>query len=192
ARARPTAPPACAPPWARSRAGAMALSWSMAKAGALARSGRRLRAGAGRATQGADPAATPATPRTPLAPSRASAAPSAPTVKKLRAWARVDCGIWWPYPHARPTDQATLDALRKLGVELVPSELPDHRAGGALDASCSAAEGAAAFDDLTRSGRDAPAGELQGRYGLAHHVPARRASCPAVGVPAGPARAPPC
>jgi len=49
-------------------------------------------------------------------------------------------------------DEAALEALRKAGVELVPFELPDiptRPLGTILDA-----EAAAAFDELTRSGKD--------------------------------------
>jgi Asp-tRNA(Asn)/Glu-tRNA(Gln) amidotransferase A subunit family amidase len=53
----------------------------------------------------------------------------------------------------RGLDLATLDALRSLGVELVPMELPAELPVGALSIILSA-EAAAAFDELTRSGRD--------------------------------------
>jgi Asp-tRNA(Asn)/Glu-tRNA(Gln) amidotransferase A subunit family amidase len=49
-------------------------------------------------------------------------------------------------------DDAALDVLRKLGVRLIPVELPDM-AYGAMRLVLTA-EGAAAFDELTRSGRD--------------------------------------
>ncbi len=52
----------------------------------------------------------------------------------------------------RAHDLATLDALRDLGIELVPIELPDLPID-ALGLILSA-EAAAAFDDLTRSGQD--------------------------------------
>src|SRR5690606_1323586 len=52
----------------------------------------------------------------------------------------------------KPFDDATLEVLRDLGVRLQPVELPD------LPYSpmrlILAAEAAAAFDDITRSGRD--------------------------------------
>ncbi len=59
--------------------------------------------------------------------------------------------------HARRTydrryDRAALDKLRALGVELIPVELP-RLPYGAMTTLLSA-EAAAAFDDLTRSGRD--------------------------------------
>jgi Asp-tRNA(Asn)/Glu-tRNA(Gln) amidotransferase A subunit family amidase len=49
-------------------------------------------------------------------------------------------------------DDAALDVLRKLGVQLIPVELPEMPYG-AMRLVLSA-EGAAAFDELTRSGRD--------------------------------------
>jgi Asp-tRNA(Asn)/Glu-tRNA(Gln) amidotransferase A subunit family amidase len=49
-------------------------------------------------------------------------------------------------------DDAALDVLRRLGVEPIPVELPDM-AYGAMRLVLTA-EGAAAFDELTRSGRD--------------------------------------
>jgi Asp-tRNA(Asn)/Glu-tRNA(Gln) amidotransferase A subunit family amidase len=49
-------------------------------------------------------------------------------------------------------DDAALDVLRKLGVTLIPVELPEM-AYGAMRLVLTA-EGAAAFDELTRSGRD--------------------------------------
>lgn len=52
----------------------------------------------------------------------------------------------------RERDQRVLDVLEQMGVELVPFELPDLPAG-ALRFVLNV-EGAAAFDELTRSGRD--------------------------------------
>ncbi|GAB3199140.1 Asp-tRNA(Asn)/Glu-tRNA(Gln) amidotransferase A subunit family amidase [Pontibacter aydingkolensis] len=52
----------------------------------------------------------------------------------------------------KENDEATLAALRKAGIELVPIELPDLPARE-LTLTISV-EGAAAFDELTRSGRD--------------------------------------
>jgi len=49
-------------------------------------------------------------------------------------------------------DDAALDVLRKLGVTLIPVELPDMPYGAMR--LVLTAEGAAAFDELTRSGRD--------------------------------------
>lgn len=50
-------------------------------------------------------------------------------------------------------DESTLAALRSLGIDLVPIELPDHLPVGAMRIILNA-EAAAAFDELTRSGRD--------------------------------------
>ncbi len=52
----------------------------------------------------------------------------------------------------RATDSVTLDVLRRLGADLVPIELPDHPVEAL--AFILSAEAAAAFDELTRSGRD--------------------------------------
>ena len=49
-------------------------------------------------------------------------------------------------------DDAALDVLRKLGVKLIPVELPEMPYGAMR--LVLRAEGAAAFDELTRSGRD--------------------------------------
>lgn len=50
-------------------------------------------------------------------------------------------------------DRATLDVLRSLGAQLVPITLPEFPVGPIIQMLN--AEAAAAFDDLTRSGRDA-------------------------------------
>jgi Asp-tRNA(Asn)/Glu-tRNA(Gln) amidotransferase A subunit family amidase len=55
------------------------------------------------------------------------------------------------YPN-RASDRRTLDTLRRLDIDLVPIELPDYPVD-ALSIILMA-EAAAAFDDLTRSGRD--------------------------------------
>ena len=52
----------------------------------------------------------------------------------------------------KTNDSLTLEVLKKLGVELVPMELPDYPLS-AMTAIISV-EGAAAFDDMTRSNRD--------------------------------------
>ncbi len=54
---------------------------------------------------------------------------------------------------SKANDQASLEAMRHLGLELIPIELPDHP----VDAIgfILSVEAAAAFDELTRSGRDA-------------------------------------
>lgn len=52
----------------------------------------------------------------------------------------------------RENDAAALGKLRELGVDLIPIELPDYPVGAI--AFILSAEAAAAFDELTRSGRD--------------------------------------
>ncbi len=53
----------------------------------------------------------------------------------------------------KTNDSLTLVELKKLGAELVPMELPDNYPLGAMTSIISV-EGAAAFDDMTRSNRD--------------------------------------
>jgi Asp-tRNA(Asn)/Glu-tRNA(Gln) amidotransferase A subunit family amidase len=52
----------------------------------------------------------------------------------------------------KENDQATLEAIRSLGVELIPFELPDFPARAI--SFVLGAEAAAAFDEMTRSGKD--------------------------------------
>ncbi|MGI4883540.1 MAG: amidase [Janthinobacterium lividum] len=131
-----------------SRAGAMALSWSMDKVGPLARSAEDC-ALVFRAIQGEDPRDV----ATLLRPRAAADFRCAfdTDVKKLRVgYLKADFESQYP---SQGTDQATLDALRQLGVELVPLDLHGLPAGELT--FLLSAEGAAAFDELTRSGRDA-------------------------------------
>lgn len=129
-----------------SRAGAMALSWSMDKAGPLARSAEDC-AIVLAALTAAGPDARDAA--TLLAPNSFRYAFTT-NLKKLRV-GYVKAAFEAAYP-TKANDEATLAVLRKLGVELVPIELPAI-APGALRFILTA-EGAAAFDELTRSGRD--------------------------------------
>jgi Asp-tRNA(Asn)/Glu-tRNA(Gln) amidotransferase A subunit family amidase len=55
------------------------------------------------------------------------------------------------YPF-KETDSVSLDVLRRLGADLIPIELPDYPVESL--AFILSAEAAAAFDELTRSGRD--------------------------------------
>jgi len=130
-----------------SRAGAMALSWTMDKAGPLARSAEDCALVLAALTAAGPDARDPATL---LAPNSFRYAFDT-NIKKMRV-GYVKAAFDQTYP-TKANDQATLDVLRKLGVELVPIELPAI-APGALRFVLTA-EGAAAFDDLTRSGRDA-------------------------------------
>ncbi|MCK4350751.1 MAG: hypothetical protein KAX13_07825, partial [Candidatus Krumholzibacteria bacterium] len=52
----------------------------------------------------------------------------------------------------KETDSAALDVLRRLGADLIPIELPDYPVEAL--AFILSAEAAAAFDELTRSGKD--------------------------------------
>ncbi|MDB5235226.1 MAG: amidase [Hymenobacter sp.] len=130
-----------------SRSGAMALSWTMDKAGPLTRSAEDC-AIVLAALTAAGPDARDAA--TMLAPNSFRYAFDT-NVKKLRV-GYLKGAFDQNYP-TKANDQASLDVLRKLGVELVPMELPAI-APGALRFVLTA-EGAAAFDDLTRSGKDA-------------------------------------
>jgi Asp-tRNA(Asn)/Glu-tRNA(Gln) amidotransferase A subunit family amidase len=129
-----------------SRAGAMALSWTMDKAGPLARTAEDCALVLAALTAAGPDARDPATL---LAPNTFRFA-FGTNIKKLRV-GYVKASFDQAYP-TKANDQATLDVLRKLGVELVPIELPAI-APGPLRFVLTA-EGAAAFDDLTRSGRD--------------------------------------
>ena len=129
-----------------SRAGAMALSWTMDKAGPIARSAEDC-AIVLAALTAAGPDARDAA--TLLAPNSFRYA-FGTDLKKMRV-GFVKAAFDQNYP-TKINDLATLEVLRKLGVELVPIELPAI-APGALRFVLTA-EGAAAFDDLTRSGRD--------------------------------------
>jgi len=138
-----------------SRAGAMALSWSMDKAGPLARSAEDCALVLAALTAAGPDARDPATL---LAPTPFRFAFDS-NVKKLRV-GYVKAAFEQNYP-TKANDEATLAVLRKLGIELVPVELPAI-APGALRFVLTA-EGAAAFDALTRSGRDAQM-VLQNRF----------------------------
>ena len=128
-----------------SRAGAMALSWSMDKVGPLARSAEDC-ALVFAALVGRD-ANDPATTQVPAGFKYAFDT----DIKKMRVgYLKADFDKEYP---TKANDQAALEVMRKLGVQLVPLDLHDLPDGELL--ILLGAEGAAAFDDLTRSGRDA-------------------------------------
>ena len=129
-----------------SRAGAMALSWTMDKAGPLAHSAEDCALVLAALTAAGPDARDPATL---LAPNRFEFA-FGTSIKKMRV-GYVKAAFDQDYP-TKANDAATLDVLRRLGVELVPLELPAISAGALRFVLT--AEGAAAFDDLTRLGRD--------------------------------------
>jgi Asp-tRNA(Asn)/Glu-tRNA(Gln) amidotransferase A subunit family amidase len=138
-----------------SRAGAMALSWTMDKAGPLARTAEDCAIVLAALTAAGPDAHDPATM---LAPSAFRYAFDA-NIKKLRV-GYVKASFDQNYP-TKANDLATLEVLKKLGVELVPIELPAIAPGSMRFVLT--AEGAAAFDELTRSGRDAQM-VLQNRF----------------------------
>ena len=126
-----------------SRAGAMALSWSMDKIGPICRNVEdcAIVFDAIRGPDGLDASVVDA-------PFRYDAAADLAEIRVGYVRELFD----EDYPN-RARDAATLDTLRGLGVDLQPVSLPDDYPVGAL-ALILSAEAAAAFDDLTRSGRD--------------------------------------
>ncbi|WP_426061705.1 amidase [Hymenobacter sp. B1770] len=138
-----------------SRAGAMALSWTMDKAGPIARTAEDCAIVLAALTAAGPDARDPATM---LVPNSFRYAFDA-NIKKLRV-GYVKASFDQEYA-TKANDQATLEVLRKLGVELVPIELPAIAPGSMRFVLT--AEGAAAFDELTRSGRDAQM-VLQNRF----------------------------
>ncbi|MGH9861873.1 MAG: amidase family protein, partial [Candidatus Acidiferrales bacterium] len=143
-----------------SRHGAMALAWSMDKIGPIARSVEdcALVFGAIHGPDGLDPSAVDRPFRWPPFPRGRDvrslrigflqALFEEDRTKKLekeeeKARAR----------EAQEFDLRALKTLREMGVELIPLKLSDRLPVGALDLIL-AAEAAAAFDELTRSGRD--------------------------------------
>ena len=125
-----------------SRAGAMALSWSMDKIGPICRSAEdcAIVFDAIRGPDGVDRTVVEA----PFSYERAV------KLADLRI-GYVKTLFEEDYPQ-RETDAATLETLRELGAELIPIELPDYPIEAL--AFILSAEAAAAFDELTRSGRD--------------------------------------
>ncbi len=133
-----------------SRHGAMALSWTMDKIGPMCRSVEDC-ALVFEAIQGPDghdltvrdvPFVWDAnvTVKDLRIGYLASAFEDEPRSERAREWRRMD--------------REVLDVLRSLGAELIPFEMPDGLPVNALRIILEA-ESAAAFDDLTRSGRDA-------------------------------------
>lgn len=133
------------------RTGAMALSWSMDKLGPMCRGVEDCAfvLDAIHGADGADPAARDAAfhwnANLPLKSVRVGFVKSAFDLPERNAENRVQ--------HlTKRFDDAALDVLRALGVTLIPVELPDMPYGAMR--MILTAEAAAAFDDLTRSGRD--------------------------------------
>ncbi len=124
------------------RTGAMALSWTMDKLGPICRSAEdcALVLDAIHGSDGHDPTAVDA-----AFPFDARTVPSSLRVGYIKSTFDQD------HP-TKQFDDAALEALGAMGVKPVPIELPDHPWGAMTIVL--RAEGAAAFDDLTRSGRD--------------------------------------
>ncbi|WP_419860387.1 amidase family protein [Candidatus Palauibacter sp.] len=129
-----------------SRAGAMALSWSMDKLGPICRSVEdcALVLHAIHGADGMDPTARDVAfdwdAERPLSDLRVAYVPSAFEAER-------DDEEWKAF------DEASLEVVRGLGIDPVRLELPDDIPYGAMRIILSA-EAGAAFDELTRSGRD--------------------------------------
>ena len=128
------------------RTGAMALSWSMDKLGPICRSVEDC-AIVFDAIQGPD-----GRDRTVRRAGFSWNPAIAPSSLRVGYFAKVFDRDDERYTN-KPFDAATLDVLRSLGVTLRPAEVPEAKYG-ALGLILSA-EAAAAFDELTRSGKDA-------------------------------------
>lgn len=156
------------------RTGAMALSWTMDKLGPIARSAEdcALVLSAIHGPDGKDASVVPATfdwhgdwrslrvgylksGFDPIETLKLPAAPAGETAEQKAARERRD--IERKAAHARRAydqryDLAALDKLRAMGVNLVPMELPKLPYGAMVPLLT--AEAAAAFDELTMTGRD--------------------------------------
>jgi Asp-tRNA(Asn)/Glu-tRNA(Gln) amidotransferase A subunit family amidase len=148
-----------------SRAGVMALSWSMDKAGPMCRNADDC-AIVFEALRGADPA-DPVTVDAPF-PYDARA-----DIRRLRIG--YVASAFEGDRRGVDADRAVLDVLRTLGATLVPIELPTLPARPLLVTLN--AESAAAFDELTRSGRDSlltrqDAGSWPNSFRSARFIPA--------------------
>jgi Asp-tRNA(Asn)/Glu-tRNA(Gln) amidotransferase A subunit family amidase len=128
-----------------SRHGVMALSWSMDKIGPICRSVEDC-ALVLRAIQGPDGNKDPTVRNVPFNWD-ATVNPSNLRVAYLQSAFEED-------HEDQPHGQAMLRVLRSLGARLVPIELPDQYPFQAMLRFILDAEEGAAFDDLTRSGRD--------------------------------------
>jgi Asp-tRNA(Asn)/Glu-tRNA(Gln) amidotransferase A subunit family amidase len=127
-----------------SRAGAMALSWSMDKLGPICRTVEdcALVLDAIHGADGVDPTAR-------TVPFNWDAGKPLSEIRIGYYRSAFDEGT----SRTRELDLRALGALRSLGVDPIPLDLPEGFPVGALRIILNA-ESAAAFDDLTRSGRD--------------------------------------
>jgi Asp-tRNA(Asn)/Glu-tRNA(Gln) amidotransferase A subunit family amidase len=133
------------------RTGAMALSWTMDKVGPICRTVEdcALVFAAIHGPDGADRTVVDAPFEwdPDLDPRRLRVGFTPALFEEKRGEGEDEDAEW------RGLDLAVLDVLRGLGIELVPISLPDDLPVDALSFLLSA-EAAAAFDELTRSGRD--------------------------------------
>ncbi len=140
-----------------SRAGAMALSWSMDKIGPMCRSVEdcALVFGAIHGADGLDASAVDRPFHWPLDrdPRTLRVAYLADEFERDRSERIQNPERKAAVKEGQEFDRRTLATLRDLGFKLVPMELPDKYPVGDLGFILSA-EAAAAFDELTRSGRD--------------------------------------
>ncbi len=133
------------------RTGAMALSWTMDKLGPMCRGVEDCAfvLDAIHGADGMDPSARDAAfnwnANIPLRTIRVGYVKSAFDLPERNAENRVQHGT-------KRFDDAALEAIRGLGVKLIPVELPEMPYNAMR--MILTAEAAAAFDDLTRSGRD--------------------------------------
>jgi len=141
-----------------SRHGAMALSWSMDKIGPIARSVEDC-ALVFAAVHGADPSDASSVTRPFAWPVRRDL--KSIRVGYVKSLFEADYTTWADededkrgYEEWKAFDAATLETLAKIGVRLVPVELPAAPPVRPL-ATILTAEAATVFDELTRTGRDA-------------------------------------
>jgi Asp-tRNA(Asn)/Glu-tRNA(Gln) amidotransferase A subunit family amidase len=158
------------------RTGAMALSWTMDKLGPICRSAEdcALVLNAIHGPDGKDTSVAPAVyrwdpgldwsrfrigylksafdPPKPFKPEEAKPNETAEDKKKREEHNAQAAANRTRRDYDRKYDLAALDKLRSMGVNLIPVELPDLPYGAMTPML--EAEAAAAFDDLTRSGRD--------------------------------------
>ena len=137
-----------------SRHGAMALSWSMDKIGPLCRSAEdcALVFDAIHGPDGVDPFVrdVPFNWDAGLRPTDLRVGYYASAFERRGRGGRGGGAE----PTRDPNDDTVLEVLRGMGVNLIPVEMPSGFPLGAIQTASLNAESAAAFDELTRSGRD--------------------------------------
>ena len=155
-----------------SRHGAMALSWSMDKIGPIVPQRSRT------ARWSSTPSTAPTGSTRPPSTARSAGIADARRRRSCGSATSPRCSRRSPRVRTRPSagapsrwralDLEVLEVLRSIGIDPAPIELPDLPVG-ALSFILSA-EAAAAFDELTRSGRDDQLVRQEAR-GLAQRLP---------------------